>query len=89
MRPKHVKELIRLVPQSPLPQCSDQFVGDLKGILVFEVSDYYPLLENISIDDMVSKRNMERDNWAYDSYRVTFSKHFIEQVQKHYPEELI
>jgi len=83
----HIKDLLRLVYHNTfLDKCSIEFVDTIQDIINFELKDRYPLLENISLDDMECQKN--HDVFKH-SYSIRFSKNFKDQILKHYPEEIL
>ncbi|RLC48831.1 MAG: hypothetical protein DRH57_01450 [Candidatus Cloacimonadota bacterium] len=68
-------------------ECSEEFLFELRGKMVFDLEIEFPLLNKISVDDMQFTR--KNSDWEQKYYSITFSEAFISEIHTHYPEHLI
>jgi len=68
-------------------ECTEEFLFELRGKMVFDLNRDFPLLKKISVEDMQFTR--KKSQWEQKYYSITFSEAFISEINTHYPEHLI
>ncbi len=74
-------------PNSLDKECTEEFLDNLREMVVFDLPTEFPLIKNITDKDIGHTRDPKQK--PYYTYHVNFSENFISQIKKFYPEFLI